>query len=243
MMESETSQEPDELYVPTPEELEQGIEPAARKRRKSRPEEASSRRKLSELARRLFRLRPGVGRERSEAPAPIPLPATPDRSPPPPSVHPSSPRKADDASIPQSTSAVPQPSEKRQSRDQGTTLPQSVKPDDNPRSSAAKTSEQRLRRVTVPVRTPRRPIKKQVIPSPVPEWVLEKASQKGHQLAPFQEQRRAMAFEHDQRYVSGCVNCNVSAYAVRSADHNWTVKDASWQTQGSAFEKSCPGSS
>ena len=240
MTERETSQEPDEFYVPTPEELEQGIGPAARKRKKSRREETGGRGRITELARRLFRLRPGVGRERSEAPAPTTRPAVPDPSSPPPSAHPSSLREADDGPVPESSPAAPQPSEERQTRDQGT-LPQPVGSTETPPSSPAKTKEQRLRRVTVPERTLRQPVKKPVAPSPVPDLVLDKASRKGHELSSFIEQRSFLAREHEQRYMAKCVKCESTAYAIRAADQNYTLKDTPWETQGPAFEKSCTG--
>jgi len=240
----ETGQEPDEFYVPTPEELERGIGPAARKRRKSRPEESSGRGRLTELARRLFRVRPGVGRERSEAPAPTPPPTTLDPSPLPSRTdpQPASGRKADTPPTTIPSPATPQKSQEPQPYDHRATPPEPVEPSETPPSSSATTSKQRLRRVVIPGR-PRQPVE-QPASSPVPEWVLEKARQKGHRLGLFREQRRALASEQDRRYVSQCDICKGTAYATNAAPAGWTIRDAgSWVPQGAAFEKTCRGNS
>lgn len=241
MTDRETGQEPDEFYVPTPEELERGIGPAARKRRKVRPEEAGGRGKLTELARRLFRLRPGVGRDRSEAPAPTTRPAVPDPSSPPSSAHPSSIREADDGPTPESSPAAPQPSEERQTRDQGT-LPQPVEPTETPPSSSAKTKEQRLRRVTVSERVRRRP-EERPAPTRVPGRVLaeaSKASRRGHDLEEFKERRLPSAGQQDRYFVSQCISCGAMAHVSLYSQDNWTSQETGyWTSTGSAFEKDC----
>ncbi len=241
MTEKDTGHEPDEFFVPTPEELERGIGRAGRKRRRSGPQETSGRGKLTELARRLFRLRADVGRERSEAPAPTPPPASLGPSSSSHSAHPSSLREDVDDPVHESSSAAPQPLDNRQARDQRTAHREPAKPTTTPPSSPTEATERRLRRVTVPERVPLLPVRKTVVPSPVPKWVREKASQRGHELSPFIVQRSALASEQEQRCVAKCVNCKSTAYAIRSADQNWTLKDTPWQTQGPAFEKSCPG--
>ncbi len=244
MIEKNMGREPDELYVPTPEELERGIEPGARERKRTSLEEAGKRGRLSDLARRLFRLRPSVGRERSEAPAPTPPPTTPDPSPLPSATdpQPASGRKADTPPTPLPSAATPQRSQEPQPYDQRATLRKPVEASETPPSSSATTSKQRLRRVVIPGR-PRQPVE-QPASSPVPEWVLEKARQKGHRLGLFREQRRALASEQDRRYVSQCDICKGTAYATNAAPAGWTIRDAgSWVPQGAAFEKTCRGNS
>ena len=241
MMERDADRTPDELYVPTPEELERGVEPGARERKRASREEASKRGRLSDLARRLFRLRPGVGQQRSEAPAPTPPPASADPAPPPRSTkpQPASRTEADTPPMSPSSPAERQELQEPLMRERRIPPPQPVEPAETPPSSATTTSNQRLRRVVVPGR-PRQPVKKPA-PSPVPEWVFDKALEKGHRLAPFKEQRSALASEHTRRYVSECYGCKRKAYAIKAADPGWTTANTPWETQGSAFEKHCPG--
>lgn len=243
MTERDAGREPDELYVPTPEELERGVEPGVRRRKLASPEEASKRGRLSDWALRLFRLRPGVGQQRSEAPAPAPPPAAPDRPAPPQKTEPqpASRTEADTPPMPPSTPAERQKLQEPLKREQRTPRPQPVERAETPPSSVTTTSKQRLRRVVVPGR-PRQPLEKRA-PSPVPEWVFAKVLEKGHRLSPFREQRSALASEHDRRYVSECYDCNRKAYAIKAADAGWTTANTPWETQGSAFEKHCPGDS
>lgn len=239
MMEEDTGREADELYVPTPEELERGIEPRARERRPGSPEEARKRGRL-DWARRLFRLGRGVGQDRSEVPAPAPPPAIPDPAP---SAHstkpePASGTRADTPSVSQRSAGAPQSSKEPPVRNRQTTLPQTVEPAEPP-SRPATTSKSRIRRVSIPERT-HQPVRRPAS-GPVDEWVLEKALKKGHRLAPFREQRSALASEHDRRYVSECHDCKLKAYAIKAADPGWTTANTPWETQGSAFEKHCRG--
>jgi len=239
--ERDADRTPDELYVPTPEELERGIEPGAQERKRVSRGEARKRGRLSDLARRLFRLRPGVGQQRSEAPAPAPPPAAPDRPAPPDETEPepASRSEADSPPMPPSAPAERQESREPLIHEQGTPPPQPAEPAETPPSPPATTSKQRLRRVVVPGR-PRQPVQKPTS-SPVSDQVFEKALEKGHRLAPFREQRSALASEHDRRYVSECYDCKRKAYAIKAADPGWTIANTPWETQGSAFEHHCPG--
>ena len=239
-MEKDTGREPDELYIPTPEELERGIEPRPRGRRRASPEAARRRGRL-DWARRLFRLGRGVGQERSEAPAPTPPPATPDPAPPAHSTkpEPASGTRAGPAPVSHRSAGDPQSSKKPPVGNRQTTLPQTVEPAKSPPSTPTTTPKKRISRVIIPER-PQQPVRSPAS-SPVDEWVLEKAQEKGHRLAPFREQRRALASEHDRRYVSECYDCRRKAYAIKAADPGWTIANTPWETQGSAFEHHCPG--
>ena len=245
MTDRETGQEPDEFYVPTPEELERGIGPAARKRRKSRPEETRGRGRLTELARRLFRLRPGVGRERTEAPAPTPPPTTPDPSSPPPSTHSSSRGEAGPGPVPQSPPSGHPQSTTGQTSDPEPTIGDPDKPVATPPPPSSTTSEQRLRRVVIPERATR-PTEERAANRHVPKWVLEeasKASARGHELRGFREQRRALASEQERSFVSECITCGAKASVTLAVHDNWTAREGGYRSpKGKAFEKDCsPG--
>lgn len=241
MTERDADRTRDELYVPTPEELERGIEPGARERKPASREEARKRRRL-DWARRLFRLGRGVGQERSEVPAPTPPPAIPDPGPPAHSTkpEPESSTEGDTPPVSHSSPAVPQKSQEPRIRSQRTTTPQPVESAGTSPSAPATASKQRLRRVVIPER-PRQPVEIPP-PSPVPEWIVERAQQKGHRLGRFKVDTRgqSLAAEQDRRYVSECVECNLKAYAINAAPGGWTIRDAgTWRPQGRAFEEHC----
>lgn len=246
MTERDADRTPDELYVPTPEELERGIEPGAAERKRASREEARMRGRLSDLARRLFRLRPGVGQQRSEAPAPAPPSAAPDRPPPLDETKPQPASRTEEDTPPMPASSPAERQELRETREppirkQRTPPPRPIEPAETPPSSVTTTSKQGLRRVVVPER-PRKPVERPA-PSPVPKRVFEGVLEKGHRLAPFREQRSALASEHTRRYVSECYDCQRKAYAIKAADPGWTIANTPWETQGSAFEQHCPGNS
>ena len=235
MTDGEPGREADEFYVPTPEELEQGLEASPRRRRGVRTRGDRRRgESRSVWARRLFQLRPGVGQKRTEAPAPTPIPPRVDS---PPAVSRTEP---DPPLDPSSRSSLPRPSKSLEGL---TKAPESVsrRPVKGGKSSSSASSRQRLRRVAVPKRKAPSPLEKPVR-SPVPDYVMAKAERLGHRLGEFQE-RRTGSSEYQRTFVSECGNCGSKAYARNVADENYALKwdSSTWRDQGPSFESHCSG--
>ena len=236
--ERDPAREADEFYVPTPEELEQGIESGARKRRGDRPQgNRRPRTSRASRARRLFRMRRGVGQKRTEAPAPTPIPSPVD---PPPDVsrtEPALPLQTESAPSSRSSPSTPSRPPGRRTKPPEISP---VLPVKGGKPSSSVSSGQRVRRIAAPKRKVRSPLKKPDR-GPVPDDIMAKAETLGHRLE-FQEQLTGSR-EHQRTFVSDCENCGSKAYARNIADDNYALSwdSSTWQTQGPAFENYCSG--
>ena len=238
MTERDPDRVPDEFYVPSPEELEQGLGTPPRRRRRNRARQDSRRRESrSSWARRLFRLRPGVGERRTEAQVPAPSPPTVDDPPAAARTEPVPPRRAQPAPSSRSPSSRLSGPQKARTKPPE---PVSRRPVKRGRPASSPSSGQRVRRVTVPKRKVGPPPEKPVT-SPVPNYVIAKAEGLGHRLE-FQEQRTG-SNEHQRMFVSECESCGSKAYARNIADDNYALSPgtSTWRHQGPAFENHCSG--
>ncbi len=247
MTDTDPRRQADEFYVPTPEELEQGLEGPTRRVRGDRARRDKRRgESRSSWARRLFRLRPGVGQKRSEAPAPTPIPPQVDSPPavprtePDPPIHTESdpPVHTEPASRSRSPSSRPSMPQGARTNPPAPTPRGSVKTG-SPSSSAP--SGRRVRRIAVPKPKTRTPLKRPV-PSPVPGDVIAKAGKLGHRLGQFREARISSS-EHQRTFAAECESCGSIAYARNIADDNYALNwdTSTWRAQGPGFENQCSG--
>lgn len=249
----------EQIYVPTPEELEEGVFPGGRRRSGAKGKDPAPRRRRRSRAGRLFsRLRRGVGQKRTEAPAPRQIPP---RSP-----EPSSRLDPELATSPSHSSLTEAPL--KESRDQSedpspsigessrkrndlqtragtgrgkassvreTKRRHSEKPVSKQGESAA--HKKRVRKIAVPQRRPRpTPVKD---PDPVPSWLTKRAREFGHDLTVFEQ--RPQKDPQEEVYVSSCRKCGQRGYARRVAPPNFTVAaNGSWeQLTGQVSERAC----
>ena len=238
MTERDPAREADEFYVPTPEELEQGIETGARKRRGDRPQgNRHPRTSRASRARRLFRLRRGVGQKRTEAPAPTPIPSPVDPPPDLSRTQPTPLRQTEPAPSSRSSPSTPPRSPVPRRKPPEARSGRPVVPVEGGKPSSFTSSGQRLRRVAIPKRRQRPTVEQ--LPVPFPEYLLDKPKSRGHQFGLFEKN---YSFSNDELYEGSCLNCGLKAIARHSAPENWTRKDAGvWDLRGAASDRGCTG--
>jgi len=228
----------DEFYVPSPEELEQGLDAPPRRRRRDRAQPDRHRgESRASWARRLFRIRPGVGQKRTEAPPPTPIPPRVDSPPAAPRTEPDPPINTEPVSSTRSLpSAPPSPPESR-AKPPETRSGRSVPPPKGDKPSSSVPSKQRLRRIAIPDRRQQPPVEEPDVP--FPEYLLDRPKSLGHQFGQFTKNR---SFSGEDLYEGSCTNCDSKAIARHSAPENWTTADAGmWDLRGAASDTACKG--
>lgn len=249
----------EQIYVPTPEELEEGVFPMRRRRRPVEGTDPAVRTRRRSRAGRLFsRLRRGVGQKRTEAQAPrqvhqprLEPSSRPDPEPTTSSGQSSLTKGPVRESREQSKGLSPsidQSSRKRNDlqapagigRRKGTsgreTKPRhSEEPDSKQVASAS--HKRRVRKIAVPQRRPKpTPVKER---DPVPSWLTERAREFGHELTVFKQ--RPQSDPQQEVYASSCRKCGQRGYARRVAPANYTVEaNGRWeQLTGPVSERAC----
>ena len=225
----------DDFYVPSPEELEQGLEAPSRRRRGDR-RQPDRRRGVSRSswARRLFRLQPGVGQKRTEAPAPAPTPPRVDSPPAAPRTEPDPPIRIEPTrSSRLSSSKPPKPQASRTQPPR----PVSRQPVKDGKPSPSASSGRRVRRVAVP-KPEKRPSREERA-RPFDDYVLDRAKSLGHEFGQF---TRTYSRSSAELYEGNCLKCGSKAIARHSAPENWTLKDAGvWDLKGAPADSVCTG--
>lgn len=224
--------ESDDIFIPTPEEIDEADVPKGRRHRREGQVEPQSTAERRGIGRLLRRVRGDVGRNRVRAPAPPPVrpsrSSQPDDEPPPP--------PADDAATnaPPTTAAdqaAPQPYPLAELEPEPT-------PKDEPEDTAPTTPQPpRLRKVHLD-RVPRRyepADRKYESPNGAPR-VRELAAKMGHVLGDFKTE-----WDGNNRIESArCVNCGEWGHAIFEVADGWGEDTAYPQYKGRATNTRCP---
>lgn len=249
----------EQIYVPTPEELDEGVFPMRQRRRPVEGTDPAVRTRRRSRAGRLFsRLRRGVGQKRTEATAPRqvlpPRPEASSRLDPEPTTSPSqfsSTKASSRESRDQSKDSFPSigdSSSKRNDlqaaagigRRKGASGPETKRrhlEEPAAKQGASAAHKKRVRKIVVPPRRPQpTPVKK---PDPVPSWLTKRAREFGHELTAFK--KRPQRDPQEEMYVSSCSKCGRQGYARRVAPPNYTLAaNGRWeQLTGHVSERAC----